>query len=110
MRSYGQNDFMDIWAFLMVPSPPSEDYYSPLPNISTLAIFLSPRKSTQMTKVGSSNEFPGPGFSVERLQKPGISQKYPVNPDFGEYGITTFRFGGDMMLICWATLNYYFLK
>ena len=47
---------------------------SPLPNISTLAILISPRKSPQIAKNGVPKmnfpELPGPRRSVEILQKP----------------------------------------
>ena len=71
-------------------------YFSPLPNIPTLAILTSPRKSPPNHQNGVPKpnfpEFPGLGFSVELLQNfyrnaefPGISRPTPVSAVWGPH-------------------------
>ena len=81
---------------------------SPLPNISTLAILISPRKSPQNAENGVPKmnfpELPGPRVSVEILQKPefpGISRPIPIS----DFGVPISAFWGEMKLICWAALT-----
>ena len=65
---------------------------SPLPNTSTLAILISPRKSPQIAKNGVPKmnfpELPGPRVSVEILQEP-IQENIP-----GELFMYWFRARG----------------
>ena len=74
-------------------------YVSPLPNISTLAILISPRKSPQIAKNGVPKmnfpELPRPRVSVEILQQPWISRNFPAHPDSGFWGPHFQRFGGN---------------
>ena len=74
-------------------------YASPLPNISNLAILISPRKkkTPQIAKMGSPKEFPAVtrikgicGNSTETLK----NRNFPAHPDFGFWGPHFQRFGG----------------
>ena len=84
-------------------------YTSPLPNISTLAILISPRKSPKTPKWGPQNEFPGItrtkgfcGTSTETLNFP----EFPGPSRFRIFGSPFSTFWGEMKLICWAVLTY----
>ena len=77
-----------------------------LPNISTLAILISPRKSTpDRQNGGPQNEFPG----IPRIR--GFCGNSPqtlnfLTPISALWGPHFQRFGGEMKLICWALLMH----
>ena len=79
---------------------------SPLPNISTLAILISPRKSPQIAKHGVPKinfpELPGPRVSVEFYNFP----EFPGPSRFRILGSPFSAFWGEMKLICWAVLSH----
>ena len=79
LRALVQNPFLERYvAIRPLRLHPIEDMllccWSPLPNISTLAILISPRESPQIGKNGVPKmnfpELPGPRVSVEILHKP----------------------------------------
>ena len=83
-----------------------------LPNISTLAILISPRKSPPNHQNGVPKmnfpEFPGSGFSVDILHKPWISRTFPATPISALWGPHFQRFGGKWSWYvghCWVLTN-----
>ena len=103
-----------------VLDPTALVFCSFLPNISTLAILISPRNSPPNHQNGVPKmnfpEFPGSGFSVEILHKPWVSRNFPAtpigfpefpgHPDCSTLGSPFSAVWGEMELICWALLIF----